>query len=134
VRCWGANRLGQLGDGTIVASLTAVATSMPMDMRFVALTSGESSSCARTATGLVYCWGDNTSGQMGERAAPYRTRPSAPSLQSANYLEVASGSRFHFARPALGSITSWGEGSSSQLGDGRTNTQYIPATTIGINN
>ncbi len=134
VRCWGANRLGQLGDGTIVASLTAVATSMPMDMRFVALTGGESSSCARTATGLVYCWGDNTSGQMGERAAPFRTRPSAPSLQSANYLEVASGSRFHFARPALGSITSWGEGSSSQLGDGRTNTQYIPATTIGINN
>jgi alpha-tubulin suppressor-like RCC1 family protein len=134
VRCWGANALGQLGDGRTVASSVPVATVLPMGVRFVALTSGALSTCARDAAGLVYCWGDNTRGQMGESAAPFRTQPRTPSIAPTNFVEAASGVQFHFARPASGSISSWGEGTSGQLADGSMITRYVPVTTVGINN
>lgn len=76
--CWGRNDYGQLGDGT--RTTFNVGTSTPAavstGLTFRSLTLGELFTCGVTGTpgtavgasasaGTVYCWGDNTFGQVG---------------------------------------------------------------------
>jgi alpha-tubulin suppressor-like RCC1 family protein len=72
--CWGRNDYGQLGDGTRTSSSTPVKVVAPSSFRTISI--GELHTCAITgdvtapglpsaAVGTVYCWGDNSFGQLG---------------------------------------------------------------------
>ncbi len=56
VWCWGGNRDGKLGDGTTTDRATPVKISTLADI--VELVAAEHMTCARTAAGAVYCWGN----------------------------------------------------------------------------
>lgn len=70
--CWGANPLGELGDGTRIdrASPTVVfdgrESALAMAEGAVAL--GKAHSCAIAASGAVLCWGANQRQQLGPHA------------------------------------------------------------------
>jgi len=62
--CWGFNNLGQLGNGTTMDSATPVAISG--GLTFAALSAGGGTyTCGITTGAAAYCWGDNSSGQLG---------------------------------------------------------------------
>ena len=64
VKCWGRNREGHLGDGTIVDK--SVPTAVDLGGRAVAaISAGSYSSCALFENGHVTCWGNNENGQLG---------------------------------------------------------------------
>jgi alpha-tubulin suppressor-like RCC1 family protein len=64
--CWGANESGQLGAGNTILQTKPAAVSTIAAVQRVA--AGSRHSCAQTtATGAVYCWGNNSSSQL---AAP----------------------------------------------------------------
>jgi hypothetical protein len=66
VRCWGANHLGQLGDGTTTTRLTPIDVPVFLDpMTVVDISAGESHSCALASDGAVRCWGSNYAGELG---------------------------------------------------------------------
>jgi hypothetical protein len=65
--CWGANDLGQLGNGTTTTSL--VPTPVSSNDVFVAIGAGDTFSCAMRADRKVFCWGDNSLGQLGNGVA-----------------------------------------------------------------
>jgi alpha-tubulin suppressor-like RCC1 family protein len=72
VWCWGANDVGQLGDGTTTKRACAAPV---LNLTGVTqIISGESSSCALSAKG-VSCWGWNNSGQLGDGSTTARTMP-----------------------------------------------------------
>lgn len=62
VRCWGANNRGQLGNGTTADSSTPVIASVANATQ---VSAGQRHTCAITASGELYCWGDDTWGQLG---------------------------------------------------------------------
>ena len=78
--CWGSNSNGQLGNGTI-GGANAVAVPVSGGLTFVVLSAGGSHTCGVTPDGSIYCWGSNSSGQLGDgtlidRGAPVRVTES----------------------------------------------------------
>jgi len=71
VRCWGSNRRGQLGDDS-----RAIERAKPAPVRglsdAVQLAAGARHVCARRVGGEVVCWGDDTSGELGQGSRPAR--------------------------------------------------------------
>ncbi|MEZ4229592.1 MAG: hypothetical protein R3B89_10520 [Polyangiaceae bacterium] len=61
-RCWGANGVAQLGrEGNRSSSPTPVHTAEPL----VDIVAGYNHTCARSASGAVWCWGANAQGELG---------------------------------------------------------------------
>ncbi len=63
--CWGSDDCGQAGNGAAAAPTTPT----EVDGGFTdwaAVSAGGFHTCARRATGRVYCWGRDTWGQLGD--------------------------------------------------------------------
>jgi alpha-tubulin suppressor-like RCC1 family protein len=73
--CWGANGVGQLGNGTTTAALAP--TPVSGSLSFASLSLGSGSTCGLTAAGVAFCWGSNTVGQIGDGTTSPRTTPTA---------------------------------------------------------
>jgi len=69
VVCWGANNVGQLGDGSNIDRTQPTPLAVPLGALSIAV--GESHTCLVTDGSQayrIYCWGSNGSGQLGNGA------------------------------------------------------------------
>jgi alpha-tubulin suppressor-like RCC1 family protein len=141
VYCWGRNNAGQLGDGTTTDRARAVQVSGLSSVVQVDL--GRQSffgySCARKTDGTLWCWGDNSQGQLGDGTTTQRTTPvqAGASTLGSNVAEVGLGGTHSCARKTDGTVWCWGANTSGQLGDGTTTNQTTPvqagSSTLGSN-
>jgi alpha-tubulin suppressor-like RCC1 family protein len=74
VECWGDNKFGQLGDGTVRRSYKKPMTVVGLSDA-VAMSIGGSHGCALRATGAVVCWGWNAWGQLGDGSSINKLNP-----------------------------------------------------------
>jgi len=56
--CWGANGVGQLGNGTTTPSAAPVAVAG--GLTFAAVSAGNAAACGVTTAGATYCWGSGS--------------------------------------------------------------------------
>ena len=128
VVCWGLNDRGQLGDGNTDDSVYPVVVKdiNGNDLRYiVSLSAGDSHVCATDRYSKVYCWGDNTYGQLGSGLGvsyrAYGAPVHATSGTSGNLTGVIAMSAGAMHTCAVlgrdGSIVCWGYNSSGQIGD-----------------
>lgn len=75
VRCWGSNGGGQLGDGTTTPSSSPVTVAGLTGVAAVARGLGDFHTCVRMSTGKVRCWGENSTGQVGDGTTTNRPSP-----------------------------------------------------------
>ncbi|HEX2780664.1 MAG TPA: PKD domain-containing protein [Gemmatimonadaceae bacterium] len=122
--CWGSDSLGQLGDGAPAAQqLQPVA--VLGGLTFSVIRAGYTHSCAlQQTTGLAYCWGSNSTGQIGNgtggNAATDRvTSPVAVSGGNA-YAQIDVGSSHTCglltSTNAQNKMWCWGWNGNGQLG------------------
>ncbi len=65
VSCFGDNTFGQLGDGSTIASATPVSV-VGIAEAVSRVDVGETTACAVTVSGALYCWGDGTNALIGD--------------------------------------------------------------------
>ncbi|MEZ4405128.1 MAG: MopE-related protein [Polyangiales bacterium] len=136
VRCWGMNGRSQLGAATSTTcgaqacSRTAVA--VPGVTGATQLALGYAHSCALRSDGTVWCWGDNTYGQMGRGAMGTAVvSPGAvPGLAGVRAIE--GGYNHTCALMGDGTVRCWGQNSYGQLGDGTMDTRTSPVQVQGL--
>jgi len=116
VWCWGDNASGQLGDGTLVGSPTPV--QVP-GITALQLAAGGAFTCARTVEAgggnKVKCWGEGTSGQLGNGTNNSSSSPVEVSGLG-NVAQLAAGGRHACVRLNNNKSSCWGENLLGQLG------------------
>jgi len=127
--CWGDNQNGQLGTGSLTPGQIASATAVPSVADVAQVAAAQRSTCARTRSGAVSCWGANELGQLGSGAANPTPNPSptAVSNVTASYLWAGANHACAIKRGG-GAIVCWGAGAKGQLGDGQPRTEATSAT------
>lgn len=116
VRCWGLNSSGELGIGDANTRFVA-AGAVDFDGEPVAqLVTGAAHACALLENGEMYCWGDNSSGQLGDRDGGNDSATPALVDVSGNVTQIAAGGLFACVI-VDDTVRCWGENGSGQLGN-----------------
>ena len=129
VVCWGINSFGQLGNGTQDRSSVPVQVMLTSDTPLndaVALTGGQSFTCALRKDKTVACWGADYSGQLGD-GAKVDSRPKAAPVIGLGGVIALSAARDHVcAILESGKLSCWGGNTYGQLGIGSLDESLQP--------
>lgn len=146
VYCWGGNYYGELGTlaydpGRCHHPCTATPTRVAGAPALVAITGGGWHTCGLTATGDVFCWGDNLYGQLGDTVGtgclysqglqlgyPCSAQPVAVS-GGRRYVTLTAGGEHTCGLTAEGEAYCWGKNNAGQFGNGTAigSTSPVPA-------
>lgn len=133
-KCWGRDAEGQLGNGIAVISSTVPVDVVGIDRKVHWLGLGGEHTCAliESIEGIVKCWGDDRSGQLGIFLPPpsYSATPlNVPNLLG-RVKQVVGGSAHTCALLKEGIVQCWGANNSGQLGNGRNDNSIVPVIVI----
>jgi len=133
VWAFGANQYGEIGDGTTTTRMTPVQVAGLSGV--VAIAAGQGASYALqsdgAAGGLLWAWGHNAYGQLGDGSLQPRLLPTRVIGVTAPRA-VAAGRLGAFALDADGRVFSWGLGTDGQLGTGSTAPAPTPTAVAPI--
>ena len=122
--CWGENSYGVIGDGLGATTYSPHALSAAGDtsgLKLVDITSGQSHTCAVDVGGDAYCWGWNSSGQLGigstsNQSVPVMINMGGP-LNSKTLTRIVADFNMTCAYDSAGAGYCWGAGYDT-MGDG----------------
>jgi alpha-tubulin suppressor-like RCC1 family protein len=96
------------------------------------IATGQSHSCALTITGGVKCWGNNSSGQIGDGTTTLRTAAVDVSSLTSGVAAISTGNSHTCALTTSGGVKCWGYNISGQLGDGTTTNRLTAVDVTGL--
>jgi alpha-tubulin suppressor-like RCC1 family protein len=128
--CWGNGGLGQLGSATSFTPHPTQITGLSMDVSAIA--TGNAHACAIVHDGSLVCWGDNTSGDVGNDSANETSAPSPVVGLSSGVVAVAAGGAHTCAIGSDGQVLCWGQNSAGQLGNDSTVDSPVPVKAVGF--
>ena len=135
VSCWGRGAFGQLGNGGTSNQYSPTLTnSLGTNRTAVAISSGFYHTCVILDSGEVSCWGDGSSGKLGNGAALNQNSPTLTSSLGSGRTAVALSSGYMHTCAILdnGAVSCWGKGSSGQLGKGGASDKTTPTLTSSL--
>jgi alpha-tubulin suppressor-like RCC1 family protein len=95
-------------------------------LKFASVSVGAEHTCALTAGGVAYCWGDNQLGQLGDTAVVGATAPH-PVAGSLTFLGLDAGGAHSCGITRDRVARCWGADGNGQLGGPATNTCIGPS-------
>jgi alpha-tubulin suppressor-like RCC1 family protein len=133
VFAWGANNAGQLGDGTFKYKLVPIKVNMTgvlAGKTVSAISAGGQHSLALTTDGMVYAWGSNLDGCLGDGTTFYRSLPVLVDMTGAlagkSVSSIYAGFTYSLAMTTDNKLYAWGSNYAGQLGDGTEEVRLLP--------
>ena len=131
--CWGDNGSGQLGDNTTTPRSipTAVNTTGVLAGKTIKyITAGSNNTCAIASDNLVYCWGYNAYGELGNNSTTDSSVPIAVNtagvLNGKTIKSVATGIYNTCVIASDDKAYCWGLNNAGQLGNNSTTQSLVP--------
>ena len=133
VKCWGGfNDTGELGNGTFTNPPIPFTPVGVVNLANVAgIAAGGHHTCATLFSSTAWCWGDNSSGQLGNGTTDRSSIPKVV-IGLSNVAAVAAGNEHTCARLTDGTVSCWGENRSGELGNGIILSTLRPVKVVGI--
>jgi alpha-tubulin suppressor-like RCC1 family protein len=139
--CWGQADEGQVGgpttdqcrrDPTHAGLAPCAINPVPVagGRTYSRISAGTAHSCALTQAGAAFCWGRNSSGQLGDGGTTQAGAPVAVQGAPA-FVDISAGGNHTCARTAAGTVYCWGAGNAGQLGNGSTANSSTPVQVAG---
>ncbi len=113
VYCWGWNRDGEIGDGSLKDR--PYATEVSQALTFSVVTTGGGHSCAVVTGGTAYCWGLNLTGQVGDSSTASRPVPTRVA-GGVSFTTMSTGGTFTCGIATDSSAYCWGWARDGELG------------------
>ena len=140
LKCWGGDYSGQLGNGVIITNNLNSPPSTVIDLgtgrTAVAVSAGDSSTCAILDNAEMKCWGLNQVGELGIALPPGASGIENPSSTAINLgtnrtaVAMDAGLRHTCAILDNGDLKCWGMDDDGQLGNGPSGSAlYAPPST-----
>lgn len=130
IKCWGYNRYGQLGDGTITNRSTPVDV-ISLKIGVDDIKAGWRHSCALLIGGEVKCWGYNKTGQLGDGTTIiYRITPVNVISLGSGTAAVATGAEHTCSLTTGGVVKCWGRNGFGELGLGTYTYRIVPVSVV----
>jgi hypothetical protein len=129
--CWGANNLGELGDGTVDDTFEPTAPS-GLDSGIARISAGGHHTCAVTTEGGALCWGLNVNGALGDGTDTARLTPVGVSGLSSGVRAISAGAYHTCAVTVESAAFCWGYNYYGQLGDGTQSDAWTAAPVDGL--
>jgi alpha-tubulin suppressor-like RCC1 family protein len=123
--CWGRNAEGQLGNPAATApcpegggSCSTLPVRVTGSLAVASISAGDNYTCALTTSGVAYCWGDNTYGQLGNGTQTSSPRPARVAISGVRFASISAGDLHTCAVTAAGAAYCWGSNAGGALGLG----------------
>ena len=127
--CWGANTRGNLGDGTTTTSSVPVPVSGTRKFRQIDV-GADGHTCGVTLGNVLFCWGNNAFGQVGDKTRTERHLPVHVG-GTLRFVEVSAGMLFTCAVSTDQRVFCWGLNRDGNLGDGTLRSHLAPHLVAG---
>jgi alpha-tubulin suppressor-like RCC1 family protein len=128
---WGDNSInpGTLGDSTNTSRSSPVQT-VAGGTTWKQVACGYALTAAVKTDGTLWTWGQNTYGQLGDNTSTGKSSPVQTVTGGTTWKQVSCGKLFTSAVKTDGTLWTWGNNSSGQLGDGTVTHKSSPAQTV----
>ena len=127
--CWGSNTFGSLGIGT--EGNRAAPTRVAGGLRFLQIDAGGLlHGCGVTSDRRVYCWGDNSEGQLGDGTRLEMESVPVPVASTDRFRQVSTGERHTCAVTTADQAYCWGDNRNGQLGIGTDQRRRLNPTLV----
>jgi hypothetical protein len=126
--CWGWNIFGQIGDGG-TASRRLSPRAVAGGRLFREVRTDAYSVCGVTTADVAYCWGENSSGQLGDGTTTHRRQPTM--VVGGHQFGQLSAGGHTCGRNLAGKGYCWGQNGGGTIGDGTTISRTTPRAVAG---
>ncbi len=118
--CWGSDEYGQLGDDEPKSPKGYPVKVAALGNNVARVFAGGASTCARTTDGVMWCWGNNAYGELGDGTQVSKSVPTKAIALGTDVVELGINMGNACVLKKDGTFWCWGANKQGQLGDGTT--------------
>ncbi|HUS22383.1 MAG TPA: hypothetical protein VMZ66_10265, partial [Aeromicrobium sp.] len=115
--CWGDDANGQAGNGAITGNVT-VPKQITSVTDWKTVSAGGTHTCAIRSNGSLYCWGNDSDGQVGNGASFGSTTNPVQITSATDWKTVSAKGNDTCAIRSTGKLYCWGDDGVGQVGNG----------------